>query len=360
MEEEQSLPTVTTNRSLEQRVFWLLGVVLAIILCIVLGEFFFPVVTSFILSVFWFVFLSMIITFGGVAILVVFGLRQQANQVLDMFLEGSLSVVDGIEFLREIWKSFWSTLGKFLLFISPYAAYVVALILYLALLLLYKFVGKSVDVSVMTVVLTAALIGGVGFYNYSGTKKSSSSALFTKASEKFRLAFSDGLEVVIFMFFLTMDSTALFFLPANLNIELHASVFGYNLMERGFILEGMQITLTIVMVAVGSEILRNIMRLLYQAVVYYRQHPRSESRSLAIKQAIRTSFRESRDDTVKFITFTSILVGVFLLFPRLKLLSMAVASVTSFVLDVLMPQRMLGLRHQDLIARVLSKVVPVN
>ncbi len=79
------------------------------------------------------------------------------------------------------------------------------------------------------------------------------------------------------------------------------------------------------------------------------------SESVGIKTAIRNSFGDTKDDIVKFITFTTALISVFLFFPRLKLFAMVVASITALLLDFVVPGRLIMKQGNDLISRILNK-----
>ena len=75
-----------------------------------------------------------------------------------------------------------------------------------------------------------------------------------------------------------------------------------------------------------------------------------------IKEAIRQSFNESKNDLIKFVTFNTVLFAVFLLFPRLKILTLAVASATNLILDIAIMSRLTASKGQDLISRSLAKL----
>ena len=136
---------------------------------------------------------------------------------------------------------------------------------------------------------------------------------------------------------------------------------GYDLMIRGVHLDASKITLTIIIVSIVSEIVRNIMRIVAVARIKHAEIISTgpwdqRQRHADIKEAIRLSFEQAKDELVRFITYTTFLLFVFLLFPRLKLLSMVIASVTSLGLDLAFPTRLHGIKGTDLISRILSKV----
>lgn len=333
------------------------------ILFILIGNIFFPDFFNIIWSVLWFLLLSIVIIFIGIGALVVFGLRNEAHSVLDLLLEGSLTLLDFTTFIRKVIAKFTEKLKEFLMFIAPGIAYIQGFIAYLLLLLLYKYVGIENDVTLLTAILTVSLIAIVGTMTAPKTKVVEAVTWNQKFNKKIKDNFSDALEVVIFIFFLTMDSTNLFFLPDQLNIPLHAEIGNYDLMIRGFSTDSGRITLTIIIIAIFTEIVRNTLRIVLTAIRYYKEalaqidviEPRMET----LKDSIRKSFNQGRDEIIKFITFTTVLVAVFMLFPRLKIFSMAIASITTLFLDLAIPRRMTAERGNDLISRLLTKAFKV-
>jgi len=242
-------------------------------------------------------------------------------------------------------------------------AYIVAFIVYILLLILYKTIGKTYDVTLFTVALTFVLIFSVGLLNKPTAKIADLSKWLNKVKVIFKDSFLDAFEIVLFIFFLTMDSTKLLFLPNDLNILLKAEFKGYDLMVRSFVTDNhLMITINIIVGAIMIEIIRNTIKVGAMARRHYTQDillfrgsvtPRRAAR---IKSAIRKSFNDAKDDLIRFITFTTVLFGVFLVFPRLKLLTLAVASVTGLVLDLIVTERLFLNKGNDLISRILSKV----
>jgi len=329
------------------------------------GNLVWPNATKIVLNFLWFLLLSMVILFVTMGILVVFGMKKEVGKLLDMLLEGSMSIMDFINFLREVVILFVKRIKEILLFLTPFLSYVLAATVYLMVLYLYKLVGKYYDVTLLTVFLTMLMVVAVGLFNMpteSDIKKIGWRYDFAK---RLKDSFSDALEVVIFIFFITMDSTHLFYVPAELNIPLHAQFMQYDFMERGFRLDQARVTLIVITVAIISETVRSILRIVVVALKYYRQSFSEPSefamtdnqKYLRIKQAIRKSFAEAKDDLVKLISFTTILVSVFLLFPRLKLFSMAMASLTVLAMDLVIPARLSVTKGKDLVSRVLEKAL---
>ena len=323
----------------------------------------FPRAVAVFLSMVWVILLVVVIIFFSLGLLVVFGLRKEASRILDFLIEGSLSLVDFLAFIKLIWLKFLEVVREFILYATPVFAYVVALVVYTLLLVLYKNYGKHNDVTVFTIILTAIMVFFIGFLNKPSKKTPDLSLWWNKVKKVFHSAFIDGLEVILFVFFLTMDSTNLFFLPAALNIPLRAMFHGYDFMIRSFVSDGhLSITIDIVIFTVIIEILRNVLKLIASARKHYTNDILLFSdgliarRTTRVKNAIRKSFHDSKDELVRFITFNTVLFAVFLVFPRLKLLTLAVASVASLILDVVIVERMFFVRGNDLISRILGKV----
>lgn len=171
------------------------------------------------------------------------------------------------------------------------------------------------------------------------------------------------MELMIFVFFLTMDSTNLFFIPESLNVPLHSAIGSYDLMKRGIVFKDhTDVTLTLVIATIGLEVFRYFLKLARQAIIFYEKSAMEPSinRSLLIKDSIRLSFSNSKREVLKFITFTTFLISVFLLFPRLKTLLMVVTSVNLLILDLIKPDRLVIKSSSDLISRILGKIFRLN
>lgn len=318
----------------------------------------------FVINIVWILTFAIAVIFLILGGMVIFGLKAEAKMILDIFLEGSLSIVDFIEFIKLIIKTTVQLVKDTIFFLVPVVAYSLCFFIYLGLLLLYKWIGRTFDVTLLTIVLTAVLVGLVGLLNKKSPEEDQKQTWLKMVRKRFVDVLGDGMEVVIFVFFLTVDSTNLFFLPKELNIELKADVLGYNLMERGFVLStGAQITFSIIMVTVIVELIRFGMRIAWGGIYFYKeinQYMGGENPKFTvgdqIKHSIRESFNANKDDMIKFITYFTLIIGVFIFFPRLKLLSVMVASITSLVLDILMRSRLNLKRGNDLLGKIISAV----
>ncbi|OGC77128.1 hypothetical protein A2619_00415 [candidate division WWE3 bacterium RIFOXYD1_FULL_39_9] len=347
--------------------FKLLRLVLGIMGVLLIAGFLFPAAVGAILNFIWITLLAIVITFFTLGILVVVGLRKEASHILDILFEGTLTFLDLADFIRIIYKRFIEILKEFLVSAAPVFAYIVTFALYMLLLALYKWVGKTFDVALFTIVLTFVLVYLFGFYNRPNLNPSTPEDLLSWRAmfrQRYKSGFIDGFEVVLFIFFLTMDSTKIFFLPESLNIELRAKISDYDLMVRSFMYtDHMRVTINLVILATITEIFRNTMKVVAGARQHYildktidESKTASYSRSLRIKNAIRKSFHDAKDDLVKFITFTTVLFGAFMFFPRLKLLTLGVASLTNLFLDFMIPARLTSKRSNDLFSRIIVKV----
>lgn len=347
------------QNNIDRTVFSLLATLLVIVGLLVAAGILFPTAVSMILNVVWTITIAAVIVFFVLGILVIFGMRKEVGRILDILLEGSLTFIDFLNFIKSLWKRFVEILKEFLLFAAPIFAYILSFLLYLLFLLIYKTVGKTYDVTLLTFVITAVLVTSFGIISKPtfGEEQFTWKALFGK---RFKSGLVDGLEVILFVFFITMDSTNLFFLPDSLNVELHAQLGNYNLMTRSFVYnDNLRITVNIIAATIILELVRNLIRIFAAARKHYMNFNRAESEAKAVnalKQSIRMSFDDNKDDFIKFITFNTVLFAVFLLFPRLKLLTLLVTSVCNLFLDIFIRTRLYNKRGTDLISRVLAKI----
>jgi hypothetical protein len=341
---------------INKRVFLYLGILVGIGALLSYINIFFPSLFTAIVNFFWIMMLISVAVFLVLGFLVIVGLKNEVSNFLDVLLEGSLTILDAIEFLKKLYKQFITILKEFIYFITPVLAAWLAAMLYFAILVAYKIVGRDHDVTLMTALISAGMVVAVGFLNKPSGEQRAYITWFQQISKRFKDYFSDSFEIVIFIFFLTMDSVNLFFLPKYLNIPLTAKISNYDLMLRGANVTS-QLTVTVVLVtlAISVEILRNIIRLVAMSFNYYSALPKNESQNTRIKESIRLSFGDAKDDLLKFITFTTALILVFLVFPRLKLYAMVVASLTGLLLDFVVPGRLQMREGTDLLSRILNR-----
>lgn len=354
------------SKSLTTRAFSFLVLLIAVLVIVGLVGIYAPTVFFAILNFFWISFLIIAAVFLLLGTLVIVGMKSEVSRILDMVLEGGLTVLDFIDFLRAIVRNFIALIKEFILFAVPLFSFIAAGVVYLALLYVYKTVGAQNDVTWFTIVITFSLVFIVGYLNRPLLVEEPVELTWSKkVAKKFKAFFNDSLEVVIFIFFLTLDSTKFFFIPPRLNVELHAELGNYNLMERGFLID--RITIILVVAAIVIEVFRNILRVIVGAFVYYKEGQNLNItqnlnyRALHIfKESIRKSFTNLKDDLMRLLTFTTFLIFVFLLFPRLKLLAMTITSITFLLLDFIFPARMTTrVKSTDLVSRILSKLFKV-
>ena len=356
-------------KNLNSKAFSFLLAILVVLLFMGLLGLYMPTVFFAILNLFWITLLAITLIFLFLGLLVIIGMKTEVSRILDILLEGSLTIIDFVDFIRALIRNFILVVKDFILYITPFFAFLVAFVLYVLLLIVYKTVGAQNDVTWFTVVITFSLIFIIGFLTRPHLQDDQlEPTWFKKVADKFRFVFNDSLEIVVFIFFLTMDSTKLFFLPQHMNIELSAMLGNYDLMTRGFVInDHLKTTVAIIVAAIAIEILRNILRVVVGAVGYYKDgQTKNATENLnlravhILKEAIRQSFTDLKDDLLRFITFTTFLIFVFMLFPRLKLLAMLVTSVTLLILDLIFHDRLsTHKKGTDLITRILGKVFKV-
>jgi hypothetical protein len=352
-----------TPEAINSRVFKILK---AIVICagfFLAVNFLFPTAVSVILNILWIILLFLVAIFFGLGVLTVIGLRKEVSQILDVLLEGSLSIIDFLQFLRQVWKRFVELLQEFLVYAASIFAYVICFIVYVLLLVLYKYVGSTYDVTFMSIILTIALVAGFGLINKPATVIVEISNWKSRFKRNFKQGFVDGAEIILFVFFLTMDSTNLFFIPEDLNVLLRAEIGSHDLMIRSIDTSiDFRFTLNLIITAISIEVIRNILRIIGMARFYYRQEvsENNEDRRIDIlKRSIRKSFTDLKDDLIRFITFSTVLFFVFMFFPKLKLLTLALAAATNLALDIFIRERLTARKGTDLISRLLSFVFRV-
>lgn len=347
------------------------SIVLTLVLLLVIGGVLAvvsPTTFSAIIDAFWLFMFSLVLIFLILGVLIMIGLKDQVRQIVDIFVEGTLTIVDLMNFLKMALKFIVDILRQVVEFLIPLFAYLIGAVVYFGLIYLYKWVGKSYDVTAFTAVLSAVLIVVTGLLNRKSKDEDNVAMTWgRKIQLRFKDIFGDALEIVLFVFFLTMDSTKLFFLPANLNVEIHAVLGSYNFMIRGWTLDAqIYSTLNLVMAAVGFEVARFVIRIVAAGFAFYKEINayvgdvnQKMNGASQIKWALRQSFEVHKDDVIRFITYTTFIVFVFLAFPRLKLLAMAVASLTALVMDLSFRDRLVIKKGKDLFSKLVSGIFRV-
>lgn len=346
----------------------ILTLLIAFALLLTIGNLAYPSATKIVLNILWFTALSVAIMFVAMGIMAILGMKKEVGQLLEIFMEGSFSVMDLIDFIKNVFKLFIEKVKEALLNLAPIFSYILAISLYLGTLYLYKLVGKSFDVTALTIFISLAGVALLSYINLPGRNTLTQTGWKFEFGKRVNKAFINSFEVVLFVFFLTMDSTSLFYVPPDLNVPLRAQIGDYDLMLRGFRLSDVKITLIIIATAIVVEVFRNILKIIYSSRKYYhswlQEEPQNNStdrqRYQNIKKSVRLAFAESKDELVRFISFTTALIIVFIMFPRLKLLSMATASITLLVFDLIFTVRLLTrTRNRDLITVILEKTLKI-
>lgn len=342
------------------------GLILFLLLIgVILGVLAYTSQTTFlaIVNAFWITIFCIVLLFLVLGVLVMVGLKDQVKEVLDIFVEGSLTVVDVMNLLKMAVQYIAEVIRQVIYFLVPVFSYLIGAVIYFLLIYAYKWVGKSYDVTAFTIFLSAVLIVATGFLNKRSKDEGKVDLSWSRKLQlRFKDYFGDAVEVVLFVFFLTMDSTHLFFLPKDLNVEIHASFDSYNFMVRGWTVDSyLGTTFNLVMAAVLLEILRFVIRIIAAGFSFYKEinayigeSNQQMTGADQIKWALRQSFQVHKDDSIRFITYTTFIVAVFLAFPRLKLLAMATASLTAFIMDLAMHDRLVIKRGNDLFSKLVS------
>lgn len=300
--------------------------------------------------------ITLIILFIFLSLLVLIGLRDQAVEIIKSMIDGSLTSIDIYESLKKFSKKLLRKLKNLLRNLAPLYAFIICLYLYFFLIFIFKYVGTLFDVTIFTVVLTLTLVLASAFLTRPKGKKD-----FDKFRDNFIANFTDFFEITLFVFFLTIDSDNLFFLPESLNTELEAQIGNFDLMVRGInIYDNFNTTLNIILFIFIIEIARNSLGFYILAKKYARtlEKMNYQGEESILKLSIKQSLYRNIDDIIKFITYITFVVFVFLFFPRLKLLALAVTSVGALIADFIFTERLTATteKKQDLLGKILTRI----
>lgn len=320
-----------------------------------------------IVNILWLTIFLITLIFIVLGVLTFLGRKEEASKIIDMVLEGSITLIDIVDFIKDIINTFVEIVTDFLMLLIPQLAYLFAVTIYLLVLVGYKFIGARMDVTVPTILLAfgITIISGLLTLPKAGARPKPDTKL-RRAIKKFRSRFVDSFEVVIFILFLTIDSTHLFFLPPQFNIPLEAEIGNYDLMVRGFdIMHDFEITVQIIVFALALELLRQIIKLMAVALNFYRNptlishtfDARKMRTSAIVKAVLNKTVQVSKDDFLMFASFTVFITAVFLLFPRLKLVALISASLAALLLDLIFRQRLVIEQKEDLLSRTFQRLV---
>jgi len=290
------------------------------------------------------------------SLLVFVGLRDQAVEIIKKVIDGSLTSIDIYEALKRFSKNVLRKLKNLLKNLAPLYAFIINVYLYFFITFLFKFVGVFFDVTVFTVILTFILVLVTAFLTKPGMNKNLDSF-----KNNFVANFTDFFEITLFIFFLTIDSGNLFFIPDALNTHLVAKIGDYDLMVRGInIYDNFNKTINIILFIVIVEVSRNALGFYVLTKNYARTLEKANYKGSepVLKISLKQSLYNNIDDIVKFITYITFVVFVFLFFPRLKLLAMAVASLGALMADFIFTERLTATteKKQDLLGKLLTRI----
>lgn len=360
---------MTKNRLLKKAVSGLfVFIVLMILLAIFKTSWFFAII-----NIFWFLIFVAALTVIVLGTLTFVGRKDEAKSIINMFLQGSMTAIDLINFLSLLWKTFVQTAKEASLFILPYFGILAAIVVYIVIIYIFKFVGKYFDATVPTILLTifVTFVAGLLTLKKHNKQPSKLSVEVTEALKKLKRTFIDSFEVVIFLLFLTIDSTNLFFLPAELNRPVTAQMGSYDLMVPSFVVtDHFGTTLKIIAIVIMLELVRRLLRVTAIFRKYYilggsslkSQDPVEQQgvNPNVVKQALRQTVSEVSDDFLMFATFTLFTILVFIVFPRLKLVTLITASASALLLDLIFRSRLTAQNTDDLLSRIFKKILDIN
>lgn len=292
--------------------------------------------------------------------LILIGLRREVVLLLRGLFEGTLQVFEAIEILKQAWKKLVNFFQRFLNFIAPTIAIGISVALYYYLMKLYKIIGKTGDVTRLTIILTVGTISVISLLSAAGGGKKREKTFLSSWLENLRRYFVNSFEVMTLTFFLTIDWETPYFLPQELWGPIRAKLGPYDLMVRGISINSrISFTLWLAGLSVLIETIRRLLRIIAAAIQHYRSVSMlgRESRVRRFRTALRASFEQNLDSVIKFIGFTTVVVLAFFLFPRLKLISLVFYSITSLFWDVLIPKRLASTEpSRDLLSTVVVNV----
>lgn len=370
----KEVPSAPTNdkpkkpRSSKPIAIWLALPLIVTVLILGIIGLIYPSTFTAILNFLGVLVLIIFVAFILLGIFVLLGLRKQVKDIFSLIFEGSVRYIDFAHALSTLWDAFIKLLKEVIIAVSPVFAIAIAIAIYYGIMYLFHTVALQYDIALLTIgitILMACTNAILGIYRTKTIDEKSFAGRFSKA---FTRTFIDAVEVVTMVLFLTIDLKNPFFLPAKLRSEMHAELFGFDLMKRGITADGLRTTLLIAGGAILIEIIRKIYRIVMTGIFQYRAlrnaihegkselDPRTNS-FIILREATRVAFKDNLDDLTKFVGFTTILTIAFFFFPRLKLVSLLFFNLTSLTWDLLYPKRiMVKAKYDDLVSRVIAKV----
>ena len=108
-----------TPPKINRRVFIYLGILIGVGGLLIYLSIFFPTLFNTIINFLWIMMLIAVAIFLVLGFLVIIGLKEEVSSFLDVLLEGSLTIIDAVEFLKKLYVRFIEVLKDFIYFISP-------------------------------------------------------------------------------------------------------------------------------------------------------------------------------------------------------------------------------------------------
>lgn len=297
----------------------------------------------------------------GVAVII--GMRSEVGLIIDHLFAGTIKLIEIVELLAKTWSRFLQLLKDLLVLISPAIAGVTGLIGYVILLTLYKYVGTQGSVTLLTVGLTAllSLLPLIVWQPHLHKDSFHAQTFWVEWRSKMSLYLLNAYEIMLFVFFLTLDWREPFFLPKSLWGHVEATLGGVDLMIRGFNFhETFIFTLWLAGIAVLLAVLRQIFRIVLRALRMQKVlNGRGAAAHLeSFRDRLKISLNESSDEIVQFVGYTTLVLLVFFMFPRLKLLSLVVFSATTLLWDIFHPDRFfIERKNKDLLTLAAEKIL---
>lgn len=324
-----------------------------------------PQLFLLILNIIWLIVFATTVLFIVVGVLTFLGRKKEASKIVDLFVEGSITFIDLAKFIKDLWTTFKSILIETAALIIPKTSLIIAILIYLFIIVLYKYLGSFMDVTIPTILLTivvTSIAAVVTLPRFASTNLSESSRI-SRAIAKLKANLIDYFEVVVFILFITIDATYLYFLPKNLNIPIEAAIGDYDLMIRSIAsTDHLMLTINLIIIGIAIELVRNIIRLSITGKYYYNNPELIDSEYIPtgkanlLKLTVRKTMFESKEEFLSLAAFTVFITFVFLFFPRLKLIALIAASLTGLVFDLIFKERSTSKNKEDLLARVFKKI----
>lgn len=345
-------PKIIKSKRIQLLFYFLLVILMGGILYFVSPQAFY-----IIFSIFRTLLIALVLLFVLVTFLVLIGLREQAADIIHKIIDGSLTSIDIFEALRRFSKNVWKKIKRMFRNLAPLYAFFINIYLYFLLMFVFRYLGTLYDITLITIVLSFVLV----LFTAALTRPKETTSADETFKRNFIANFTDFFEIMLFVFFLTIDVKDLFFLPNDLQTHLIAEVGGYDLMIRGIdFYNQFGATLNIILFIVIIEMTRRALGFYVMAKEYSKELEAQNynGKEPILKLSLQHSLHGNIDDIIKFVVYITFVVFVFLFFPRLKLVAMAAASLGALCADLIFTERLraTSAKKQDIIGRLISKI----